>query len=114
MNRYAETSVILSDELGRGAPLCGRAPLFRFLLFFAILNSLWVVPAKAARSGGGKTTVPAAPSNLGATAVSSSQINLNWQDNSSNESGFKILRGTTVNGTWSQVSTASAGANSYQ
>src|SRR6185312_348466 len=37
-------------------------------------------------------TVPAAPSNLTATAVSTSQINLSWSDNSNNETGFKIER----------------------
>jgi Fibronectin type III domain len=36
--------------------------------------------------------VPAAPSNLTATAVSNSQINLAWSDNSGNETGFKIER----------------------
>jgi hypothetical protein len=36
--------------------------------------------------------VPAAPSNLTANAVSSSQINLAWSDNSGNETGFKIER----------------------
>jgi len=35
---------------------------------------------------------PAAPSNLVATAVSASQINLSWADNSSDESGFEIDR----------------------
>ena len=35
---------------------------------------------------------PAAPSALVVTAVSSSQINLGWVDNSSNEDGFKIER----------------------
>lgn len=35
---------------------------------------------------------PAAPSGLGATAISSSQINLSWTDNSNNETGFKIER----------------------
>src|SRR4029077_15043161 len=37
-------------------------------------------------------TVPAAPSNLTATAVSTSQVNLSWTDNSNNETGFKIER----------------------
>ncbi len=37
-------------------------------------------------------TPPADPSGLTATAVSSSQINLSWTDNSNNESGFKIER----------------------
>ena len=35
-----------------------------------------------------------APSNLTATAVSYSQINLSWQDNSNNEDGFEIERRT--------------------
>jgi hypothetical protein len=35
---------------------------------------------------------PAAPTNLLATAISSSQIALSWTDNSTNESGFQIQR----------------------
>jgi len=35
---------------------------------------------------------PLAPSNLVATPMSTSQINLNWSDNSSNETGFDIER----------------------
>jgi hypothetical protein len=41
--------------------------------------------------------IPAAPSLLSAVAVSSSQINLSWKDNASNEQGFKVERST--NGT---------------
>lgn len=40
---------------------------------------------------GGGTTLPA-PSNLTATAASSTAINLTWTDNSSNETGFNIER----------------------
>ena len=38
--------------------------------------------------------VPAAPSNLAATTVSSSQINLSWTDNANNENGFKVEQST--------------------
>ena len=38
--------------------------------------------------------IPAAPTNLSATAVSSSRIDLSWTDNATDESGFKIYRST--------------------
>ena len=37
-------------------------------------------------------TIPMTPSNLQASPVSASQINLSWSDNSDNEDGFKIER----------------------
>lgn len=40
------------------------------------------------------SAAPNAPSNLGASVVSSSQINLSWTDNSSNETGFELKRAT--------------------
>lgn len=42
------------------------------------------------------SNVPVAPSNLQATPISSSQIQLDWQDNSSNETGFTIYDGITM------------------
>jgi len=39
---------------------------------------------------------PAAPSHLQATPISCSQIELTWQDNSSNETGFTIYDGITM------------------
>ena len=57
---------------------------------------------------------PAAPSNLTASAVSSSQINLSWSDNSNNESGFEIDRCTGSGCTgFTQIATTGAGANSF-
>ena len=40
------------------------------------------------------TVVPIAPSNLTGTVASTTQINLSWTDNSTNETGFKIERRT--------------------
>jgi fibronectin type 3 domain-containing protein len=52
---------------------------------------------------------PAAPSDLAAGAVSSSQIDLTWQDNSSDETGFEIQR-HAGDGQWATVHTAAANA----
>ena len=46
---------------------------------------------------GNAPLTPAAPSNLVATSASTTQINLSWTDNSSNESGFRIERCTNAN-----------------
>jgi titin len=51
---------------------------------------------------------PTPPSNLVATGVSKNQINLTWQDNSSNETGFLIERKTGSSGTYSQIGTVGA------
>ncbi len=59
------------------------------------------------------TSVPVAPSNLSATAVSSSRIDLFWQDNSTNEEGFKIERKTGAGGTYIQIATVNANVTSY-
>jgi YD repeat-containing protein len=56
---------------------------------------------------------PAAPSNLSATAVSPSQINLAWTDNSNNEDGFRIERAPDgIN--WTGIITVGANATAYQ
>jgi len=59
-------------------------------------------------------TIPLAPSNLIITNASSTQINLNWTDNSTNETGFKIER-STISSTsgFSQITTVAAGGTSY-
>lgn len=54
--------------------------------------------------------VPTAPTNLTATAVSTSQINLAWTDASNNESGFQVQRATDSGFTQNLV-TSNLGAN---
>ncbi|MCI0585128.1 MAG: FG-GAP-like repeat-containing protein, partial [Chloroflexi bacterium] len=61
---------------------------------------------------GAPLPVPASPGGLAATAVSSSQINLSWTDNASNETGFQLERATSSSGPWTQIATPGANATS--
>jgi len=58
--------------------------------------------------------LPAAPTNLAATAVSKSQINLTWTDNATNETGFYIQRckGSTCTN-FARIATVGANVTSY-
>lgn len=53
-----------------------------------------------------------APTNLTAAAKDTSQITLTWQDNSTNESGFKIYR-STDGVSFSRIATVGANVTSY-
>jgi hypothetical protein len=55
-------------------------------------------------------TSPAVPSGFGATAVSSSGIDLIWTDNANNETGYEIERDTNANFT-NPVAVTTTGAN---
>jgi hypothetical protein len=63
--------------------------------------------------GGGGPQAPAAPSNLFAKAVSDSQIVLTWNDNSNNESGFRIERSIAGEPFFSQIATVGANDTTY-
>ena len=58
-------------------------------------------------------TTPTAPSNPSASAVSSNQINVFWQDNSNNESGFMVEKASAATGPWTQIGTVGANATTY-
>jgi uncharacterized protein (TIGR02145 family) len=57
--------------------------------------------------------IPNAPTNLSATVVSRSLINLAWNDNSNNETGFKIERSLN-NSTWAEIATVVSNVTTYQ
>ena len=59
------------------------------------------------------TTPLAKPTAATATAVSSSQINLTWIDNSASETGYKIERKRTAAGTFAQIAQVGANVQSY-
>src|SRR5207248_9953441 len=56
----------------------------------------------------------ALPIYLTATAVSTTQINLSWSDNSNNETGFIVERSPNGTDTWTQVGTPAANATTFQ
>lgn len=56
---------------------------------------------------------PEAPTGLSAVAISSSQIDLSWTDNSEKEAGFKIERKTGIGGTYSEIATIGANETTY-
>ena len=56
--------------------------------------------------------LPTAPTNLSASANSSTQVVLNWTDNANNETGFIIERRTGT-GAWVQLNTVSANVTTY-
>jgi hypothetical protein len=60
-------------------------------------------------SGTGGGNVPAAPSNLRATALSSTEVDLEWNDNSNNETAFRV-EGRTGNGAFQDLGGVSANA----
>ena len=66
--------------------------------------------AVAARTPGGLT----APSGASASAFSSTQIDITWQDNSQNESGFDVQRSPDPSGTFWPVGASAANAVTYR
>ena len=61
------------------------------------------------------TTPPTleAPSVLSATAISTTQIDLSWTDNASDETGFKIERSERVNTAFAQIATVGGDVTVY-
>jgi hypothetical protein len=85
---------------------------YRIMAYNSAGNSGYSNTATATTPSG--VTVPAGPSNLTATAASSSQINLSWNDNSNNEDGFKVERAPGGTTNFAQIASLSANTTSYQ
>ncbi|MCF8370102.1 MAG: DNRLRE domain-containing protein [Bacteroidales bacterium] len=59
-------------------------------------------------------SLPLSPSGLTSSAISSTQINLSWDDNSSNENGFKIERSPNGNTNWTVIQTTANNVTNYE
>jgi fibronectin type 3 domain-containing protein len=72
------------------------------------------IPKNFFSSANGPTAVaPAVPTGISATAISYNQIEINWTDNNTNESGYEIVRATSGGGTYVPVGTVAANATSF-
>jgi titin len=89
----------------------GRLYYYRVYAWNAVGTSDYSNVASAVAGQAGTPTTPAPPSGLAASAVSTSQINLTWSDNATNETGYRVERST--NGTtWSLFSNLGVNRNS--
>jgi hypothetical protein len=82
-----------------------------YMLFLVDSNGVPSV-AKIIRNTFGTSSVPNAPTGLIATAVSSGEIDLQWVDNSNNETGFAVER--SVDGTtFAQIAATAINVTTY-
>lgn len=75
-------------------------------------NSSWSNEASA-KTDAPPATIPAAPSNLTATAAGTSVINLSWTDNALNESSFILQRSLSAGSGFTNIATLAANTTSY-
>ncbi len=84
---------------------------FRVRAFNSAGNSNYTNVANATTKA--LVTIPNAPSGAAASTVSATQINLSWTDNSTDETGFVVQRGTSASGPFTQIASLGANVVSY-
>src|SRR5437660_1797557 len=105
----AETGYLKAQTVPEQSSIAYARLKFFVTAFPGEANDLTSLLAASKATG----TAPAAPSSLSAIALSSNQIQLIWQDNSTNESSFKIERAPTSTGSWKQIATVGANVTIY-
>ena len=87
-----------------------RFSLAGLLLFVSLLGLDMTRPVEFSASAAAQPAGLNAPSNTHVVAVSDSRIDVSWQDNSANETGFEVHRSADgVNGVFTLVATTTAG-----
>lgn len=127
-NSANETSFIVARSTTLGGPYTDIATLGADVTSYSntglAANTTYYYVVRASNSGGNSAnsneasattpeTLPTAPGGMSATAVSGSQINLAWTDNSFNETSFIVARGTTTGGPYTDIATLGANVTSY-
>ena len=87
-----------------------KAYYYRVIAYNSFGNSSYTNEANVTTPACG--SAPNKPTNLTASAISSSEINLTWTDNSDNEDGFKLER-KELGGTYTEIKTLAVNVTSY-
>ena len=97
------------ENLGRILRL-HRLSLASLLLLVSLVGLDMTRPVEFSASAASQPAAPNPPSNTHVVAVSDSRIDVYWQDNSANESGFEVHRSADgVNGVFTLAATTTAG-----
>ena len=84
--------------------------------FLSIASALFILIScsTSPNNNGGNNTVviPVAPTNLSAVAVDTTQVNLTWTDNSTNEAGYKVQR-KNAGGSFADIASTAADMCAY-
>src|SRR5438093_9689740 len=87
-----------------------RLSLAGLLLLVALVGLDMTQPVEFSASAASQPAALNSPSNTHVVAVSDSRIDVYWQDNSANETGFEVHRSADgVNGVFTLVATTAAG-----
>ncbi len=109
-NDMATATGTAYNDIGLGA---GTTHTYTVQAFDAAGNSSGKSAQASATTLPGGGGPPAAPSNLTATSISTTQIDLAWMDNANNETAFKIERKIGPRGGFEQIATVGANVNTY-
>ena len=127
-NSGNETNFVVARSTTTGGPYTDIATLGANVTSFSntglAANTTYHYVVRTTNAGGASansnqasaTTLPnapAAPGSLAATAASSSQINLTWTDNASNETNHVVARATTSGGPYTDIATLGANVTSF-
>jgi hypothetical protein len=105
---WAQIGITASKTFASTGLAASTTYYYRVRAYNSYGNSAYSNTAYARTLSGSATGLPAAPSGLVASAASSSQINLSWTDNSTNETGFKVERASSSAGPWAQIGTTAS------
>jgi Fibronectin type III domain len=99
-----ETATPTPSPVGTPTPTATATP--------TVIPTPTVAPTATSTPSPSPGQTPAAPTNLMASAISSSQIGLSWTDNSTNETGFQMQR-SSDGVTFTLVATLGANVTAY-